>query len=123
MRCILLLAIVVAMAAGTEYWAWVDATGKVQNTDSGATALNVTRIDTGVYCVNKNGNPIGAFNYAAILVTPETDGTMGGNPALTTSNSGWGSKCNPYGGSEVRIYDIKGAAIDRAFSVLVRTRY
>lgn len=94
-------------------WAWVRDTGEIVS-QGGTSTVTITKVDTGMYCVQTEPNIIG--NYGPILATLQGD-TL--RPGYINANNGWGSACNPYGGVAIYTANSSGTATDRSFVVVI----
>jgi len=103
----------VTCGTSTRGSAWISAAGTVITSSPGVT-WTITKVGTGLYCIQTSPNILS--NYRPIVATINgPDNTRG----QISTNTGWGSACNPYGGYSVSTSDAAGAAADRAFSIAV----
>ncbi len=93
-------------------WAWFRSDGSVV-THGGAVELKVVKLGTGFFCLQ--GTP-SLGTYAPIVATLQGVDRTGGE---ISSNTGWGSECNPYGGDSITTMDSSGKPADRSFVVAV----
>ena len=131
---IVAVCLVVAAVLGCVYSAnlahepvfvYVRETGElVQGNGGFSKGANVTRIDTGIYCIQmmEGYGSLGTYNAMQATIQSQGNGNPSDDIGSVVVNTGFGNSCNSLGGSAVFTFDAEGKLANKPFSLLIGPR-